>query len=82
LDEAIKHYTKAIRIKPDYARAHNGLGNALSRQGRLDDAVKHYSAALRYNPNDARAQAGLKRTLRKLDKSSKTGDTAKKPQSR
>ena len=31
LEEAIEAYTKALSIKPDYAEAHNNLGNALQR---------------------------------------------------
>ena len=29
LDEAVKCYEKAIAIKPDFAEAHNNLGNVL-----------------------------------------------------
>ena len=41
LDEAIAHYRKAVKTKPDYADAHYNLGNALARR-RLDEAVVHY----------------------------------------
>ena len=33
-DEAIYHFREAIRIKPDYAKAYNNLGNALLLQGK------------------------------------------------
>ena len=36
LDEAIEHFHKAIRYKPDYASAHSNLGNALAVQHKLD----------------------------------------------
>ena len=36
LDEAIEAYNKALSIKPDYAEAHNNMGNALKDQGKLD----------------------------------------------
>ena len=36
MDEAIGQFQEAIRLKPDYADAHNNLGNALSRKGQMD----------------------------------------------
>ena len=32
--EAIEHYRQAIRLKPDYAEAHNNLGDTLVNVGR------------------------------------------------
>ncbi len=51
LDEAISHYSEALRREPDYETAHIGLGAALVKQGRLDEAVAHYIRALRIRPN-------------------------------
>ena len=42
LDAAVKRYKKALVIKPDYAEAHNNLGNVLKDLGQLDAAVKSY----------------------------------------
>ncbi|MBI3585340.1 MAG: tetratricopeptide repeat protein [Nitrospinae bacterium] len=53
LDEAIKEYLIAIRIKPDFAGAYNNLGVAYAKQGRLSEAIQEYQASLRINPNDA-----------------------------
>ena len=58
-DDAIKHYQEALRIKPDYAEAHNNLGIALDRKGRIDDAIKHYQEALRIKPDNAEAHNNL-----------------------
>ena len=33
LEEAVAHYSAALRIKPDFAEAHNNLGLALAEQG-------------------------------------------------
>jgi protein O-mannosyl-transferase len=55
LDEAIAHYSEALRIKPDYATARNNLGLALADEGKLDEAIAHYSEALRIKPDYADA---------------------------
>ena len=39
LDEALACYRRALELRPDYAEAHNNLGNALRNQGKLDEAV-------------------------------------------
>ncbi len=46
IDEAVRHYQRAIAWQPDYAPAHNNLGTALRAQGRLDDAIATYERAL------------------------------------
>ena len=50
-DEAIEACNKALSIKPDYAEAHNNLGNAFKDQGNLDEAIKAYNKALVIKPN-------------------------------
>jgi tetratricopeptide (TPR) repeat protein len=47
------HYREAIRLKPDLADAHVGLGRALLQEGRADDAIAAYREAIRLRPNDA-----------------------------
>jgi len=59
LDEAIGHYAKALRIKPDLHEAHNNWGVGLWRQGRIKEAISHYAEALRIKPNDAMAHNNL-----------------------
>ena len=49
LDEAIKHYTKSIQLKPDnfiLTRAYNNRGNAYDGKGKPDLAFKDYSIAI------------------------------------
>ena len=43
LDEAVACYRRALELKPDFAEAHNNLGNALKDQGKLDEAVACYA---------------------------------------
>ena len=38
LEEAIKTYNKAIKIKPDFADAYFNMGNVLKDQGKLEEA--------------------------------------------
>ena len=59
LDEAIKEYQEALRLKPEDAQAHNNLGNALAEQGKLDEAIGHYREALRLNADNPEAHFNL-----------------------
>ncbi len=43
-------FRHALRVTTDNARAHNGLGMALSRAGELERAVEHFREALRLDP--------------------------------
>ena len=40
-------YEQALALRPDYAEAHNNLGNILREQGKLDQAVARYRASAR-----------------------------------
>ena len=53
----------AIQLLPNDAGAHNNLGNALARLGRLDDAVAIYRHALLLSPNFADAHNNLGHAL-------------------
>ena len=53
IQEAIGQYEQALRIKPDYAKAHNNLGVALSRLGKTQEAIGQYEQALRIEPDYA-----------------------------
>lgn len=44
--EAARYYETALRIKPDYAEAHNDLGLVLAKRGDTAAAFAHYDAAL------------------------------------
>ena len=70
LDEAVACYRRALELKPDYAEAHNNLGNALKEQGKLDEAVACYRRALELKPDYAEAHNNLGNALKdqgKLD---------------
>ena len=56
LTDAIQSFEAALKIKPDYADAHNNLGVLLTRiPGRERDALPHMEAAVRLEPNNAEA---------------------------
>ena len=52
-----------MRLKPDYAEAHNNLGNVLKDQGKLEEAIASYQEALRLKPGYVAAHDNLLLTL-------------------
>ena len=53
--QAIKHYTKAIALKPDYAEAYNNRGAAKYSLDQHVEAIKDYDQAIRLKSNFAEA---------------------------
>ena len=53
----------AIKIKPDYADAHNNLGNALVHAKMTEEAIDYYKEAIRIRPGFAAAQKNLEMVL-------------------
>jgi len=43
-------FRAAVRLKPDYAKAHANLGSALASLGQLDEAIEEFTKALRIDP--------------------------------
>lgn len=50
LDEAIRDYDEAIRLKPDYADAFNNRGSIYADKDDLDRAIQDYDEAIRLKP--------------------------------
>ena len=46
IEEAIQHYTEAVRIRPDAPDWHIDLGLFLARVRRFDEAIAHYRTAI------------------------------------
>jgi serine/threonine protein kinase/tetratricopeptide (TPR) repeat protein len=59
LDEAIAVLQHAIRLQPDYAKAHVNLGIALQKIGRFGEAKAAYQEAIRLQPDKALAYTNL-----------------------
>ena len=51
LDKAIRHYNKAIELKPDFFGAYNDRGIIYSKKGDFDNAIKDLNKAIELNPN-------------------------------
>jgi Tfp pilus assembly protein PilF len=54
-DDARRLYEEALRLDPNSARAHNGWGNLLLRQGQVDSAAQHFEIACQLAPHVAGA---------------------------
>lgn len=54
-ENAIKHYTKALKLKDDYAIAYNNRGNAYREKGEVDWAIQNLDKAIELNPEYATA---------------------------
>ena len=66
LDEAEASYMKTLELKPDYAEAHNNLGNTLKDLGRLDEAEASYRKAIASRIGYCEAHENLANILREL----------------
>ncbi|UCH22470.1 MAG: tetratricopeptide repeat protein [Deltaproteobacteria bacterium] len=68
LDEAINHYSIAVRIKPDYAKIHYNLGNAFAKKGKTQEAIERYNHALELKSKFPEVHNNLASVLAKQDK--------------
>jgi glycosyltransferase involved in cell wall biosynthesis len=57
-EEALAGYDRALAIRPDFAEAHHGRGNALFKLKRYEEALAGYDRALAIRPDLAPAHHG------------------------
>ncbi|MEO5358216.1 MAG: tetratricopeptide repeat protein [Nitrospirae bacterium YQR-1] len=57
--EALKNYSAALSIKPDYADARAGIGIAYMYEGNFDKALENLNIALQLNPKCVEAYIAL-----------------------
>jgi len=57
--EAIRHYLRALEIRPDYAAPHYSIGHTLAAKGNYEDATNHFQKALQIKPDYAEAHDNL-----------------------
>lgn len=62
--KAVYHYCEALRINPGFAFAHNNLGAAMIRDGKIERAIFHFQEALRIKPDYIEANKNLKKILK------------------
>lgn len=60
---AVDHYQRAMRIRPDYPETYFNVGHAYAAQGRLDDAIEMLQSGLRINSGFAEEHYHLGRYL-------------------
>jgi tetratricopeptide (TPR) repeat protein len=54
MEEAMRHFAEALRLRPDLPGMRNSMGVALLDQGQTEEAIGHFTAALRLDPRDPR----------------------------
>ena len=52
-EEALKEFSNALRLRPEFAEVHQDMAATSSALGRASEAVSHYREALRWNPASA-----------------------------
>jgi tetratricopeptide (TPR) repeat protein len=55
IDAAIRHYSKAIQLDPDWSDVYVFRGAAFARRGDVDRAIADFSQAITLDPRDAGA---------------------------
>ena len=63
LDEALRHFTEALRLKPEYDAAWVLRGHALRRLGQDEEALRSFAQALRQSPESEEGWLGLASVL-------------------
>jgi len=58
-EEAVHHFTEALRIHPNDVLALDGLGRLYNELGQWDTSIQFYSEEVRYNPKDVKANYDL-----------------------
>ena len=59
LEDAVKHFTRAIEIRPDYLQARCNLGSALVQQDKINEAIGHFTKALQTRRDFVGAHSNL-----------------------
>ena len=54
-ENAIEHYTEAIKSKPDYSAAYNNRGIAYNRIGKFENAIDDYNKAIEIQPDNVQS---------------------------
>jgi len=78
LEEARRHYSEALHLKPRWAEAEIGLGDVLLKQGEIPAAIERYESALRLDRHSARALERLGHAWLEAGKPTKAARTLRR----
>ena len=67
IDNAIKNYTKALKINPNYAEVYFNLGVAFKDKGHINKAIENYKKALIINPSYTDVHFNLGNSLKNIN---------------
>ena len=65
-EEALSEYRAALRVRPGFALAHQGIGNVRAEQGDADEAARHWALGYRDHVFSAWAYHGTEAPIRVL----------------
>ena len=54
-ENAVRHYTEALKLKPDFAEVYYNRGVAYGEKGEFDNAIRDYDRAIELKPKDLAA---------------------------
>jgi tetratricopeptide (TPR) repeat protein len=60
IQEAIEHYSLALRLNADNPEAHFNMAVALAKLNKRTEAADHFREVLRLNPSNSEARAQLR----------------------
>ena len=66
--DEVAFYRDCVQKSPHKARAHDALGSALLKRGRVEEAIAHYQASLRLDPERVAVHNNLGVALIRLEK--------------
>jgi len=66
--QAVELFQRAVKLNPDYADAHKGLGQAYFDMGRWEDSIRSLQLALALNPNDKEARSRIDAARRMMQR--------------
>jgi protein O-mannosyl-transferase len=68
VDDAVRHFTAALAIKPENTETHYRLGNVLAMEGNFDEAIRHYKKVLEREPTGAAIYFNLGNAFSRLNR--------------
>jgi len=66
LEQAVESFTRALRINPEFAEAHNNMGNALNALRKSEEALVSFEKALQIKPDFVEAHNNMGNALNAL----------------